>query len=103
MCGISSCRLTSRCTLRKLQEYDARALRELGLRSGNCIASLCLEIMRSRSSIERLAGKPVTTETKVRAEKPRKCTMSFIVIIVDDAFIQNMRLLYWIKNPLASV
>ena len=43
-----------------------------------------LEIMRSRSSTWRpvsdpYAGKPVTTETKVRDEKPRKC-MSFIVI-----------------------
>ena len=46
--------------------------------------------MRSRSSIESpasdpYAGKPVTTETKVRVEKPRKC-MIFIVIVVDDVF-----------------
>ena len=62
------------------------------------------EIIRSRSSIERpasdpYAGKPVTTETKVIAEKPRKY-MGFIVIIVDDALSQRTRPLYCFHNSL---
>ena len=52
--------------------------------------------MRSRSSIERpasdpYAGKPVTTETKVRAEKPRKCMSFIVIIVVDYAFSQRTR------------
>ena len=46
---------------------------------------------------QKATGNPVTTETEVRAEKPRK---SFIVIIVDDAFFsQKTRSLYWFQNP----
>ena len=69
--------------------------------------------MRSRSSIERpasdpYAGKPVTTETKIRAEKPR---MSFIVIVVgivfssqrNEAFILALKSIYLDLESLDSL
>ena len=65
---------------------------------GSAWRTWSFETMRSRSSIGRpasdpYAGKPVTTETKVRVEKPRKC-MSFIFTVVGNAFCQKTRGLY---------